>query len=127
MALTIVSYTTLTYYKDTYLMGRTAAISDALFPYYALKATQELKKWTGDNVDETATFPDEIQMCVCELAEHLYTAVSTDAKAVTSEKVGEYSVSYGSTEDKAKAQRLAVRNIIYNWLASTPYIERGIG
>lgn len=127
MALTLVSYTTLTYYKGTYLMGRTAVVTDALFPYYALKATQELKKYTGANVDETIDFPDEIQMCVCELAEAICKTVQEDTKGITSEKVGEYSVSFESAENKVVTRLSTDRSIIYAWLANTSYLERGIG
>ena len=97
----MVSYTTVEYYTDKYLMGRQAVIDTAVFPFYAQKATQVIKQYTFDNIDENKPFKDEIQMCCCEVAEHLYeTEEHNKSKpvGVTSEKVGEYSVSYESSK-----------------------------
>ncbi|MDF2537990.1 MAG: hypothetical protein K0S76_1011 [Herbinix sp.] len=121
----MVSYTTKEYYTEKYLQGRTAVISAADFPQLAQKATQRIKKYSGDNVDENATLPDELQMCCCEVAEALFRADQEDTKGIASEKVGEYAVSYVSPEAKEKLLSVSVRSIIYNWLAMTGLLYRG--
>lgn len=121
----MISYTTKEYYAEKYLQGRTAVIGTADFPLYAQKATQRIKQYTGDNVEETTTLPDELQMCCCEVAECLFKTDQEDTKGVASEKVGEYSVSYVSPEAKEKLLSVSVRGIIYNWLADTGLLYRG--
>lgn len=123
----MVSYTTLTYYKDTYLMGRSAKITDALFPYYALKATKILKQYTFNNVDETVAFTDSLQMCCCEVAEYIHGTDSTsNVVGVSSESVGDYSVSYEDTSTTDSANKKAVGDIVALWLADTGLLYRGV-
>jgi hypothetical protein len=125
----MVSYTTVEYYTDKYLMGRQAVIDTAVFPFYAQKATQVIKQYTFDNVDETKPFKDEIQMCCCEVAEHLYTTEEHNKSkpvGVTSEKVGEYSVSYESNKATEDISNKKIRNIIYSWLSDTGYLYKGV-
>ena len=125
----MVSYTTVEYYTDKYLMGRQAVIDTAVFPFYALKATQVIKQYTFDNIDENKPILDEIQMCCCELAERLYeTEEQNKSKpvGVTSEKVGEYSVSYESSKATEDISNKKIRNIIYSWLSDTGYLYKGV-
>ena len=127
----MISYTTKEFYSGTYLQGRTAVISAADFPLYAQKATQRIKQYTGNNVDETATLPDELQMCCCELAEYLFhkgTAdqdTEADVKGLSSETTGGHSVSYESAEARERAHNNIIKGIIYNWLAMTGLLYRG--
>jgi hypothetical protein len=121
----MVSYTTLDYYTNKYLQGRTAVISTADFPLYALKATQRIRQYTGNNVDETAALSNELQMCCCDVAEAIYKADQEDTKGVASEKVGEYSVSYVNPEAKEKLLSSSIRSAIYNWLEMTGLLYRG--
>ncbi len=122
----MISYTTVTYYTDSYLMGRQAVISTALFPVYALKATQKIKQYTGSNIDETKPYEDAVQMCCCELAEHLYKQENNGQKPfVTSEKVGELSVSYLAGQAAEELKNSFVKGIIYEWLADTGLLYRG--
>lgn len=110
-------------------MGRQAVIDTAVFPFYAQKATQTIKQYTFDNVDETKPFKDEIQMCCCEVAEHLYeTEEHSKSKpvGVTSEKVGEYSISYESSKASEDIASKRTRNIIYSWLSETGYLYKGV-
>ena len=125
----MISYTTHNYYTCKYLMGRQAVIDTAVFPFYAQKATQVIKQYTFDNIDETKPFKDEIQMCCCEVAERLYeTEEQNKSKpvGVTSEKVGEYSVSYESSKASEDISNKRIRNIIYSWLSNTGYLYKGV-
>jgi hypothetical protein len=115
------NYADYAYYDGTY---KGAVIDTASFDLYARKATQEIKKYTLNRVDE-ANILDDVKMCCCELAEALFKADQEDTKGVASEKVGEYSVSYVSPEAKEKLLSVSGRSIIYNWLAMTGLLYRG--
>ena len=121
----MVSYTTAEYYTDKYLMGRQAVIDTAVFPFYAQKATQVIKQYTFDNIDENKPFKDEIQMCCCEVAELIYKHEEEDNGNVSSEKVGEHSVSYVDKQKIEEVLRGKCTEIIQNWLAMTGLLYRG--
>jgi hypothetical protein len=122
----MISYTTHNYYTCKYLQGRTAVICAADFPFWAQKATQEIKRYTGNNVDEIAAIPDEVQMCCCEVAEYLYKQKNSGHdENISSEKVGEFSVSYVSGQTAEDIKRSTIKGIIYNWLAMTGLLYRG--
>lgn len=117
----MINYADYTYYTGTY---KGAVIDTASFDLYARRATQEIKKYTLNRVDE-ANILDDVKMCCCELAELLFKDKQEDTKGITSEKVGEYSVSYVSPEAKEKLVSVSIRSIIYNWLAMTGLLYRG--
>jgi hypothetical protein len=115
------NYADCAYYTGTY---KGAVIDTASFDLYARKATQEIKKYTFNRVDE-ANILDDVKMCCCEVAEVLYKDKQEDVKGIASEKVGEYSVSYVSPEAKEKLLSVSVRSTIYNWLSMTGLLYRG--
>lgn len=115
------NYADYAYYVGTY---KGAVIDAASFDTFALKATLEIKKYTFKRIVDT-DIPDDAKMCCCEVAELLFKDKQEDAKGVASEKVGEYSVSYVSSEAKEKLLSLSVQSIIYNWLAMTGLLYRG--
>lgn len=122
----MISYTTIEYYNEKYLQGRQAVIDAASFPFYALKATQRIKQYTGDNIDETLPFIDEVQMCCCELAEYLFKQDHSKRDPdIVSERVGEFSVSYVSGQTAEDIKLHTIKGIIYNWLAMTGLLYRG--
>lgn len=114
------------YYSETYLSGKEAVVDTASFTFYARKATQEIKRYTGQNVDES-NLPDCVKMCCCEIAELLYSADHTAAgNGVTSESVGSWSVNYGTADQNAKALRGNIRAAIYRWLTGTGLLYLGV-
>lgn len=122
----MISYTTIEYYNEKYLQGRQAVIDAASFPLYALKATQRIKQYTGENIDEALPIIDEAQMCCCELAEYLYKQDNKDHdEDVQSEKKGEWSATYVSGKEADILKQEKIREIIYNWLSSTGLLYRG--
>ena len=58
------------YYKKEYLQGKAAVIT-AAFPYYSREASQVIKKYVFDNIDDENP-PEEVKMCCCEIAELAY-------------------------------------------------------
>jgi hypothetical protein len=125
----MVSYTTLTFYKDTYLMGRQAVISDALFPLYALKATRTIKQYTFDNIDETETYSEAVQMCCCEMAESIFkkdNPANIVDPNVRSETTGTHSITFETQAATEDYHRSVIKGIVYNWLSDTGYLYRGL-
>ena len=115
------------FYTTNYLVGKEAVISAADFPLYSRKASQIIKVSTLGNINEGTTVIEEVKMCCCELAEHLYKqdVLIKSGNGIASEKVGEYSVSYVDIE-KAKASSIAdVNSIVCDWLLMTGLMYRG--
>lgn len=122
----MIAYTTVEYYTNKYLKGRAAVIDTAVFPFYAQKATQVIKRYTLDNVDETKALADELQMCCCDMAEFLHKQENADHDiGVQSEKKGEWSTTYATGEEVEKLKQGKIREIIYNWLDGTGLLYRG--
>lgn len=113
-----------TFYTDKYLSGKEAALDAASFPYWERKASGVVRKYTFGNINENMDIPEAVQMCVCEVAELLYKQENT-GRGLTSERVGEYSVTY-------KAQTAPEREVeqyltVNNWLANTGLMYCGVG
>lgn len=73
-------------------------------------------------------FEYAVKMCCCELAQEMYSADLSRKKTAgkTSEKVGSYSVTYESAENKDKQFRVNKRRIIHFWLADTGLLFAGV-
>lgn len=115
------NYADYAYYTGTY---EGAAIDAASFTSNARKATLEIKKYTFNRTTDT-DIPDDARMCCCELAELFYKDDQSNSNGISSEKVGEYSVSYVTPEAKQKMLDLSVNSIINNWLGMTGLLYRG--
>ncbi len=119
------NYADITYYEETYSVGKEAVIDTASFDFYARKATQEIKRYTFNRVHED-NIPDEVKMCCCELAEYLYKQDNSGHdQNISSEKVGEFSVTYVSGQTAEDIKQSTIKGIIYNWLAMTGLLYRG--
>lgn len=114
------NYADFEYYTNTY---KGAVLDTASFDLYARKATQEIKKYTFNRIQDSS-IPDDAKMCCCELAEYLYKQDKYDTN-VASEKVGEYSVSFVAGQTAEDIKLSAIKGIIYNWLAMTSLLYRG--
>ena len=113
------------FYKNEYLCGRKAVINTAFY-FYARRATQEIRRFTGSNIGE-GDIPECVKMCCCEIAELFYKgehAVGQDG--ISSESVGDMSVSYESTEAKHQALKKNIKSVVYSWLADTGLLYRGV-
>lgn len=112
------------FYENMYLSGKKAVITTA-FDFYARKATQEIKRYTFDNI--TAPIPECVKMCCCEIAEKLYTA-DKNAEYIgrTSESVGSWSVGYESTEQTKQALQKDIKATVYSWLLGTGLLFAGV-
>ncbi len=121
----MVIYADENFYKNEYLQGKAAVIT-AAFPYYFREASQVIKKYVFDNIDDENP-PEEVRMCCCEIAELAYKRDrSAQSDGVSSESVQGWSKSYESTESRRNAFDKAVRECIYKWLSGTGLLYRGI-
>lgn len=107
------TYVDFDYYKQHYLLGKEEVIDTTSFLYYATKATALIRQATYGKSDTTPT--DSVKMCCCEIAEVMHSYEQSSSN-VTSEKVGEYSVSYQqATQDDCTKK---VNHSISNWISS---------
>ncbi len=115
------------YYINSFLCGKEASIPETEFQYYAVKATAQIRNVIRlDMVDEQQVI-DEVKKAMCDVAEKIYSYSSMKTNsAVTSEKVGEYSVSYASRSDLEKEEAKAISDSIVSWLGVTGLLFRGI-
>lgn len=120
-------------YINVYLNGRDVLIPSAAFGYYSLKATNEIRSRVyGDII----VIDDDVKNCACEVAEYIYNLEknvnSTSANAVkgiSSESVGGYSVSYGTsvaTEYSIENRAANISEIIMKWLGNKGFMGRSV-
>ena len=116
-----------TFYSKTYLLGREAVIDATSFPFWERKASNDVRKYTFGNINENGTIPEVVQLCVCEVAEYLYSCDKNKRNEyLSSEKVGESSESYIDGKTVAQIQQSTIKGIIYNWLAYTNWLYCGV-
>lgn len=114
------------FYKYEYLCDRKAVI-DTAFNFYARKATQIIQNYCCDNVDVVEIAGDKIKLCCCELAELFYKDEHSGGQnGISSESVGDMSVSYESTESTKQLLQKEIRSVVYSYLADTGLLYRGV-
>lgn len=112
-----------TFYTEKYLSGRGAALDTASFPFWERKASQEVRKYTFGNIDESRAIPEAVQMCVCEVAELLSRHEREDSNIV-SETSGKLSTTY---KVKTSAEKnMEVYAVISSWLENTGLLYAGV-
>lgn len=123
-------YASYSFYTENFNKTETA-LPESAFLFYAKKATQIMKQYIGLNVDES-NIPEEVSMCCCEIAEYLNDFENSSAtknirSGVSSESVGGWSVSYGTTSTDLSAQsRVAISGIIDLWLSESGLLSQQI-
>lgn len=115
------------FYVANYLLGRKPVISTG-FPFYARQASQVIDQYTFGRLKKLAEIPDAVRMCCCELAEAEYSREKhkKEAGGKTSEKIGTYSVSFGSEKETAEFMAREQRGIVLKWLADTGLCYQGV-
>lgn len=117
------------FYFENYLLGRKPVISSG-FPFYARQASQVIDQYTFGRLHGAAddAIPEEVRMCCCELAEAGFWQEKRQKESggKTSEKIGTYSVSFGSTQEMASAINQEQRSIVMKWLANTGLCYQGV-
>lgn len=127
--MSVIKLTDADYYNGTYKTAMGAVtLPDASVDKYLYKASQLVKQFTFDNIDTSNPISDDIQMCVCEVAEKLYEADTYGDKHAgkKSESVGDQSVTYeDSQQHKSKLKEEAI-SIIYTDLGDTGLMYAGV-
>lgn len=113
------------FYIDEYRPNN--EISAAEFDYYARQATQKIKQYTGNNVDES-NIPECVKMCCCQIAELLNKADKQEQAngGKSSESVQGWSVSYESREQARLELQANINSSVYTWLSGTGLLYRGL-
>lgn len=113
------------FYKENYLAGREAVFDAASFPFWERKASQTVRNHTFGNIDENKPVSEEVQMCICEVAECLYRQNTEESNGnVASETVGKLSVTYKTKSSEEKKNE--VYDIICSWLSGTGLMYQGV-
>ncbi len=119
------AYVDYEYYKDTF---KGSMVSDD-FIKQERKAELLLNKETFGNITTSTIITDGIKMCICELADYLHMSeMESRNQNVTSEKVGEYSVSYVSQAERDSLFSKKVRETVKLYLNNpddSPLLYRG--
>lgn len=115
------------FYKTEYLQGRTAVLTTA-YAYFFREASAIIKAYTLDNINPVK-IPDCVKYCTCELAESIKSRddkLLKNSENLTSESVGGWSKSYGSSADVQNAFESSSKYIIYKWLGGSGLLCRGL-
>ena len=111
-------------YYEEYLCGKEAVINTA-FDFYAKKATQHIRQHTFNNIDEN-DIPTCVKECCCAVAEILFTYNNSNTvSGITSEKVGDMSVSYENTAERITNLNKNIKSCIAMHLSGTGLLYRG--
>lgn len=124
------SYATYEFYTDVYLG---TAISETAFPRLALRASAVIDQLTFGRAavivaaDDDQSTIELIEMATCAIAEEIQTQESNgNIDGVTSELVGNYSVSYGASAKAAMTNEEKQEKAARLYLASTGLMYRGL-
>lgn len=120
-------YADYSFYTGTYLSGKSAAVTDAEFPYYARKASAQIDRYTFGGVPPDDV-PEAVRLCCCELAEMLHAADSArqEHEGLTSEEVGGWKKTFENSEQRQQRLDRELRGIIYQWLSGTGLLYGGV-
>lgn len=114
------------FYEKSFLCGKKAVI-DTAFDYYVRLATQKIKQYTFDNIDES-NIPESVKMCCCDVAEQIfkYEKILEQSSGKSAETVKGWSVSYESREQSEKTLNDNIKTTIRMWLADTGLMYAGV-
>lgn len=115
------------FYKREYLLGRKPVIS-AGFLFYARQASKVIDQYTFGRLADVTDFSEAVRMCCCELAEAEYQREKQKKASggKTSEKIGTYSVSFGTAQETSQAAAAEQHSIVMKWLADTGLCYQGV-
>lgn len=115
------------FYTEQYLLGRKLVIKSG-FLFYARQASQIIDQYTFGRLEDVTDVPEAVQMCCCELAEAEYGREKQKKEygGKTSERIGTYSVSFGTAQESAQAASTEQHSIIMKWLADTGLCYQGV-
>lgn len=120
------------FYLQSYLKGQEAVMDPGTFERYEENAARKIRRYTLRKSD-AYTAGDEVKIAACAVAEKLHAMDKAYENAngrtgISSERVGEYSVSYsGNTfEDRSIAVKKETQRIMREILEPTGLLYRGL-
>ena len=119
------------YYGEIY--KGTLIEDEGVFNSCCMKASMYLGSITLNRVfNEKYRDLDEVKMCMCELAEIFYrelltvkSSIDHDGRSISSEKVGDYSVSFESSETDTSKYRSEKRQVVSKYLTMLGILYSG--
>lgn len=122
------AYVTWDYYKNTFHGGQTPQIAESEFPKYEAQSQLYIDNATLNKSKTYVEINNELKDCTCAIMDKYKAFDSEDqykrAVGLTSEKVGEYSVSYGAQSiDDIKSKELYGK--LKTYLGLTGLLFRG--
>ena len=122
----LMSYADEGFYTDRYLLGRKRPSAPVL-TFMPVRPARSLSHYTFGRLENAAKIPEAARLCCCELAETEYAREKQrkDAGGKTSEKIGTYSVSFGTTGESNSAFTREQRAIVMKWLGNTGLCYQG--
>lgn len=117
-------YVDFDYYVNIYKGTKFA--TEGEFSPFRRKASNYIRQCTYDRIPSDAV-PESAKMCCCELAEQLkqFDENSNNIN-VSSEHIGDLSISYASAESQKQAKNQAIKDTIHMWLLDTGLLYRGV-
>lgn len=114
------------FYNDIYRQSGDPCIPPELFDIYARKGSRYIDQFVFGNLDGCEDVPTAVKHCCCELAETLYRLDNgVPLSGITTEKVGDVTISYAGADTQQKTMVSTVKNIVYAWLGDTGLLHRG--
>lgn len=124
------------FYANVYLQGMDPVIPKGAFLYYIREAQEFIDDMCRLDIDTIRELPPEYALAACDVAEHLCKADGKDVASmdgegiptgISSERVGEYSVSYsGNTAlERAENERKMAAMAVKRRLGKTGLLFRG--
>lgn len=129
-------YADRSHYESEYLLGRSPAIPEDVYPYWEKQAERVLNQYTLSRlVADFDLITDGVKDCTCELAELLYQADTVAQKAAeqgggllssysNDGESGTFDLSQSSYTEEGKSKK--EREIIYKYLGNTGLLYRGM-
>lgn len=116
------------FYLNEYLSGKDAVLPEQSAVFWLRKAQETLKTFTFDNIDENAAIPYEVKMCICEIAELLYSDEkrATLQGGIASESVEGWSKHYESSQQTEAHLKIKIKSCVTTWLADTGLLYCGV-
>lgn len=116
------------FYLNEYLSNKEPVLPTQSAVFWLRKAQMKLKTFTFDNIDESATIPYEVKMCICEIAELLYSddKRATSQGGVASESVEGWSKHYESSQQTEEHLQSKIKSCVITWLADTGLLYCGV-
>lgn len=115
-------YADFTFYTTEFLLGRIPNIAEVDFPFFSRNASLQMDAFTLGNTKNATVVTDEMKMCCCEIAEHLFFEEKSGRDLnIKSENNDGYSVVF----DTERTTKVVVEEITRKHLSGTGLLYKG--